>query len=770
VKRNIKAFFDRENLRLYIKERIGLFIFIVVSVIVILWGYVSINRLRNSAGRRVVEYIPREANVDFDNTGEYITIAETDDLALLFNGARGSIWVYDKTPGYMWKGIADTDVYPEMDRLNRLWESYLQSMIFLTFNNTNVRDGTPANLYSNTDCDYITYDYIAGGVSVTYGFTAYGLFLTVEYTLEDELVIRIPGNKLIEESTYVFNMIELMPFFGAATNDIDGYMFYPDGCGGITRYANYTERASNPNRGIWSTFSSRRITFEDIENYERNAAPMPIFGIKNDNNAVLAVCTEGMEDIGITAYPSGTTINLNINRIGFEMYMRNIFYIDLYNVTGDSGVTNSRTVQRFDRNLTPGDRELRYFFLRGDRANYSGMADTYRNYLIGKGQLKRAIRDGDTLPLALTMLMGVTRESMIFDEFVKMTSFKEVEEILHTFNRHGITDIHTVLDSWQRNGQSFPYYWPVASQLGGGNGLEDLNEFVKTNTGNRVYLSNDFVYANDRTNGLSRGFSTTRDIVYDGVALAVTAGYNTLWYLLNPQVSYNNSVDFLDKLSKYDRIGVGHQYLTRYVYPDYNTYNDRGAFTRRQTVAKWKEILRAVVDDNRPLAADGYNQYVYESAEYIYDISERTFGLSITDEAVPFVQMVLSGLIPYSTGRGNLSYDLDIQKLKWIEFGSLPSFILTYENTVNLKNSGYDHIFTSTFRVWEERIVDTYNEFRENFQLVYGRQMTWHERIEEGVVCVEYENGIRILLNYNENARTVDGISIPAKGYVILNG
>jgi hypothetical protein len=94
---------------------------------------------------------------------------------------------------------------------------------------------------------------------------------------------------------------------------------------------------------------------------------------------------------------------------------------------------------------------------------------------------------------------------------------------------------------------------------------------------------------------------------------------------------------------------------------------------------------------------------------------------------------------------------------------------LTYEDTVNLKNSGYDDIFTSTFRVWEERIVDTYNEFRNNFQIIYGKQMTYHERIEDGLVCVEYENGIQILLNYNDSVRTVDGVSIPAKGYVILD-
>ena len=39
--------------------------------------------------------------------------------------------------------------------------------------------------------------------------------------------------------------------------------------------------------------------------------------------------------------------------------------------------------------MIPGDREIRYTFLRGDKADYSGMACAYRDYLLDSGKMVR---------------------------------------------------------------------------------------------------------------------------------------------------------------------------------------------------------------------------------------------------------------------------------------------------------------------------------------------------------------------------------------------
>ena len=162
---------------------------------------------------------------------------------------------------------------------------------------------------------------------------------------------------------------------------------------------------------------------------------------------------------------------------------------------------------------------------------------------------------------------------------------------------------------------------------------------------------------------------------------------------------------------------------------------------------------------------------MFGSADYIYGISDANFGLAITDYAVPFVQMVISGLIPYSSGNaGNLSYDLQTQKLHWIEFGSMPMFYLTYESALKLRDTDADTLFSSTWSDWKPVLTDTYREFKENFGALAGKRMTAHTVLSEKSRKIEYEDGTAIYLNYSDKDETFEGITIPAKDYVVIGG
>ena len=152
-------------------------------------------------------------------------------------------------------------------------------------------------------------------------------------------------------------------------------------------------------------------------------------------------------------------------------------------------------------------------------------------------------------------------------------------------------------------------------------------------------------------------------------------------------------------------------------------------------------------------------------------MNEGNFGLSFTDYEVPFVQMMVSGLIPYSTeGAGNLSYNLDIQKLKWIEYGASPYFYLTYESALNLRDTDNAQLFSSTYADWEDTLIDSYKEFNENLSCVYGKQITDHTIISEDVRKIGYENGYVVYVNYGEKDASADGYTIPARGYIVTGG
>jgi hypothetical protein len=181
--------------------------------------------------------------------------------------------------------------------------------------------------------------------------------------------------------------------------------------------------------------------------------------------------------------------------------------------------------------------------------------------------------------------------------------------------------------------------------------------------------------------------------------------------------------------------------------------------------------LADTVNAGRSIGSEGQNQYVLQSADYVYNMKDEPFGLSITDYEVPFAQMVLSGRISYSSeSMGNLAYDLQTQKLKWIEFGSAPAFYLTYESALKLRNTGNDELFSSTFSDWEPVVAEVYAEYKQNFSKIFGVRMTEHKVLGLDYRKVTYENGCTVYINYSDNDAVLEGVNVPANNYVITEG
>lgn len=753
----------------FIKERLGTIVLFAVVIIFVIWGFASVNKAKENAITYSDDYEAPEGNVNFDDAGRYVSIAKTDSLELFYNEAKGTIQVKNLENGYLWKGVCDNEVY-DLDSLGKQWLAEVQSSIIISYNDLKKRDSGVKTIRSGKDAGFLETEYIENGVSVTYGFLTPGIYITVEYVLDgDQLVVRIPYEKIREDSKYAVTTIQVLPYFGATGNENDGYLFYPDGSGAITSFEKVDTRPANVKSAYLYTYTHKSVGFENLvtEKYDQYTAAMPVFGLKNGDNALFATCTEGEENTGIAVTPSGYVVDLN--RICFEVYTRNVFNVNMYSISNGVGTTaTGGQVQRVDKNVITEDKEIRYFFLSGDKANYSGMADVYRSYLVENGLLTDAIGENAEMTLALRLLMGATKEGMVFDEFISMTDFDQVQEILQRLSDAGVSSTQVVLDGWlSASDYAKMNYWGPAGQLGGKGGMKDLNRYLEESGYNgNVYLENQFTLANSNTSGLSED----TDVAYDGlnVEISMEDMDGTVYYLINPLAAYKRNNKFLDKIEKYNELDVAYLNLGRYAYAD---FNQTAPYRKSETVNQFRELLNATKSTDRKAAVEGANQYTYSYADYLYMLREDSFGLSITDYSIPFVQMVISGMIPYSTeGAGNLSYDLQTQKLKWIEFGALPYFYLTYESALNLRDTDYSTLFSSTYGDWENTVIETYNEFKENLSCVYGEQMVEHRIITDDLICVGYANGVEIYINYGKTDARADGVNVPAKSYVVVGG
>jgi hypothetical protein len=751
----------------FLKERIGTIIFLTIVAVLVIVGIVSINKARQKAITYNDTYEAPEATANLLDEGEYVSIFKNDKLELFYNDVKGAIQVKDLENGILWKSIVDEEVYSKVNKQSKLWTQIMNSAVYIKYNNLKKKDSAVVEAYAAKDCGYLESEYLPNGVAVTYGFLKAGIYVTIEYTIEDdELVVRVPYEKIREEFRFAVSAISVLPWLGACTGENPGYLFYPDGSGAVSTFEKVSERTSNPLLARFYSYTNQSVSIANLinaDNYNRYTASMPVCGIKNGDNAVFSYATKGAENSFVSVYTSGVTVP--VNRMNIDLQMRNIYTVDMYSIsTGTDTKATGGIMQRVDKKLIPEDKEVRFRFLSGDKANYSGMAEVYRNYLLENGLIKKS-PDTTSAKLALTLLMGTKKEGIVFDEYIPMTTYSQVVEILEKFKEDGIEDINVVLEGWQKNPEKYQN-WGPDGHLGGTAGLKQVSDYAAKNLKLNVFLQNPLVVATSETPGLDQEDDVAFNGLLNEIALENLDGVVT--FLRNPLALTKKNDELLKKLSKYNGIGLAYSDVGKMVFPDFNVKN---SFTKAENVAQILKALSETEADNKKIAVNGSNQYILSKSDYLYNVREDCYGLAITDYAVPFQQMVFSGLVPYaSENAGNLSYDLQTQKLQWVEFGSLPYFYLTKESALNLRGSDNDLIFSSTFEDWEQVVVSTVKEFSDRLSAVSGRQIVKHEVLGDKLKRLTYDNGIMVYVNYDVKEAVYEGVKIPAKEYLVIGG
>ena len=127
----------------------------------------------------------------------------------------------------------------------------------------------------------------------------------------------------------------------------------------------------------------------------------------------------------------------------------------------------------------------------------------------------------------------------------------------------------------------------------------------------------------------------------------------------------------------------------------------------------------------------------------------------------------MHGLTEYTGQAANLSSDLEKEKLKWVEFGYIPYFELTYSGSEDLMYTDYAELFSSEYKSWIDEASEIYKEFNENLKDVWTALITSHEEVKTDVFKVTYDNGKVVYVNYNNEDVVVDGVTVNAMDYVV---
>ena len=197
-----------------------------------------------------------------------------------------------------------------------------------------------------------------------------------------------------------------------------------------------------------------------------------------------------------------------------------------------------------------------------------------------------------------------------------------------------------------------------------------------------------------------------------------------------------------------------------------SNFSKKKLINRSQALEYVVSALKEISSDYS-LSFNGANAYVLPYADSLQDVPYTDSGYLGETAAVPFLQLAVSGSIECQSTPINLSDDLRKQLLYCIQSNTVPTFLLSYNNTEKLKLTNYSKNYAVDFGILENSIVDSYNYLNEALSATNDTRLTAHNVIADGVVCATYENGVKIYVNLNDTAYTNGNISIEPLGYTV---
>lgn len=688
---------------------------------------------------------------------DYHLAAESETYEMYLYEPLLSVLLRNKETG----AVLESTLSPENDngKNKKAWKGYLNSGLVLSViqdtNNT-----YQADLINNPHT--LTYTYTENGFSAQVYFEDYGLGLTLEAALTgNEFTVRIPDASIREDNPGVYiATISPFPLLGYTYLDRQpGYMLVPDGNGALIYLNNKEGRfASGFSQMIYgsdSGFSESAVKNYLWDRYETVTSArkvlMPVFGMAHtaDQIAYLGIVEEGESRCTIEAHPNGVMVDYN--RCFARFLLRDIYQQPL-------NQSNSGSVKTVESDRIHHDMAVRYCLLSGENANYMGMAAAYRAYLLDRGLVEKR----DTTYRTRVDFLGSDREKfLVGTKAVVMTTAEDIGEIYWDLHHESVDSLLSVYKGWQSGGvNALPIGGFAADGAVGGNGgiIKLIADGAQMDYD--LYLYDEALRMNAATNAFT----------YDAMKMVNKRTYKEenaakqvypLFYYLIPAKS-EEKIGALSKALRDSGIsGLALAGVTDSLF----SYSLKGAYySRDDCLSHYASAVSAAAGEQR-LALESPLQYLWKYAGAFLDMPLSSSDYMYVDEEIPFLSIVLKGLVPMYSEYVNFEANKTEFFLQMAEAGVYPSFYITQANSSALIYTNSSDLYTTQYKTYRDTILEYDRALRSLAVKTADAQIVNHEKLENGVTRVTYSNGAVIYVNYGDREAETDGIVIPARSF-----
>jgi hypothetical protein len=596
---------------------------------------------------------------------------------------------------------------------------------------------------------------LAGGGNVPAYFV-----IPVQYKLHgNDLLVSVDTNSIETAEGYYLTKVELLKSFGASEYEEDGYLFVPDGSGSIiTNNRNNTsmDKITIPFYG--QDYGKNYSSLQDMG----IDSTFPVFGIKADDSAFFAIVENGAAIGGMSAQITSNYMKYNIAYPYFDY--------TTVDTLGREGVAYA-----FYETSPDTLYSVRYHFLSGEDATYSGMARYYRTYLMQRGYLKKQ-EMVEELPLDIGLLGSITKTVNRFGIPVEteypLTAFSEADSIMKEFYKNGLYNTDVLYTGMLNGGYNFKAVNKVKVQKELG-GLKEYKDLVSSlgKAGYDLYTDVDFTRIYEKGYGV-KGKEDVSKYLNRNTAymsrLNLADGfksYRSASFLVNPLLYGELGASFQKEYEKLNNKKLYLSSIGTYLNGNYSTQK---GVTRETSQILSTDLLDGLFLQGYDMKFDSGNDYVLPYAKSLTNIPTTSSHQRIESYSVPFVGMVLKGFLPYTSRSINQSSNIEKALLQTIESGAGLNYLLMYEEQLSLVDTDQVNLFSVNYKIWLEEIIKTYQKLNEELAFLTNVSIKEHINLQDNVNVVVYENGVKIYVNYNKTAYMSEDGEVKALSYLVV--
>lgn len=587
------------------------------------------------------------------------------------------------------------------------------------------------------------------------------------YSLEgNDLVVRIPYEELKYQNEYPLTYLSVLPMFGAAGQDQDGFILIPEGGGAIIHYNNQNLSQSSYYANLygWDYGTERREAISETKD------AFPVFGMTRDGGSFICIMEGASSYSGVAADIAG-----RYNSYNYAYGKYNVLHFDRYNVSQKT----ADLIYVYEDELPLDTIVQRYRFVNSDK--YTDMASAYGDYLLEHYPHLQEKTVTDDLPVVVEMIGAIDKKVVKFGMPVKSivptTTFSQAEEIISDLKKGGIDNLSVVMAGWSNGGMNQRVLTSVhvLSELGGESGMKKL---IKKAKEDQVDLYFDGINCFAYDSGLLNGFLSFRDAAryttreevklypYDNVTYQLQKDHDP-YYLVKPSYAKQNASNLIKALKERDVQGVAFRDIGNLLSAD---YYKKDIVTREKVKDMNVQTLQeAQAAGLKTLIKEG-NDYAIPYSDLIINMNLTGNAYSIIDETIPFYQIAIHGICNYTGDSINLSGDYRDSMLKAIEYGAGLYFCLIKEDTRVLMESDYTNLCSTGYDLWKEDILSMASRYQKEMKGLNKERIVNHEHISEFVTATTYGNGTKVYVNYDTEDFSKGNLTVPARDYYVEKG